>query len=64
MEYYNLMIILRYFFLFHHENLHCGYSLDTFCQGTSNKYKQHNVFMQKYEKHQHFFFAQKKIFHM
>ena len=34
------------FFLFHHKNLCCGYSLEAPQQGTSNEYPQH-VFMEK-----------------
>ena len=35
------MIILRYFFLFLHENICCGYLLEAPCQGASNEYPQH-----------------------
>ena len=30
-----------YFFLFVHENIGCGYSLEALCQGASNEYPQH-----------------------
>ena len=35
-------------FLFVHENIHCGYSLEAPQTGTSNEYPR--VFMEKYEK--------------
>ena len=38
------------FFLFLHENICCGYSLDGPRGGTSNEHPQH-VFMGKYEKY-------------
>ena len=38
------------FFLFLHENMCCGYSLEVPHQGASNEYPHHNIFVQKYEK--------------
>ena len=45
------MIILGYFFLFLHENICCGYSLEVPQQGISNEYPQCMFFfMEKLEK--------------
>ena len=34
-------LVFTYFSLFLHENIHCGYSLEAPCRGTSYEYPQH-----------------------